>query len=158
VIDHSEFTPTSTSATPDAAGGGQRTGRLRRLAKRERGQNLVEFALMSPLLFLLVFGIIDFGIGLHSWITVTNAAREGARLAAVHATEDEIIAKVEDVAANIDEDRMDIVVTGEDPDIENSGEPVTVEVTYEYDLMTPLAGILQIPTLDIVSTAEMRLE
>lgn len=113
---------------------------------------------MAPLLFLLVFGIIDFGIGLHSWITVTNAAREGARLGAVHASEAEIIAKVEESAHNVDPADLDITVTNEDPDGLSTGEPVTVEVAYEYTLMTPLSAMLQIPSFNIVSTAEMRLE
>ncbi|MEX1253827.1 MAG: TadE/TadG family type IV pilus assembly protein [Dehalococcoidia bacterium] len=132
--------------------------RLGRFARRERGQNIVEFAIMAPLLFLLVFGIIDFGIGLHSWITVTNAAREGARLGAVHASEAEIIAKVEESAHNVDPADLDITVTNEDPDGLSTGEPVTVEVAYEYTLMTPLSAMLQIPSFNIVSTAEMRLE
>jgi Flp pilus assembly protein TadG len=43
----------------------------------------VEFALLLPLLLLLVFGIIDFGRALNAQITLTQAAREGARLAAL---------------------------------------------------------------------------
>jgi Flp pilus assembly protein TadG len=135
----------------------QSNGR-RRLARRDRGQSLVEFALILPLLFIIVFGIIDFGMGFHSWITVTNSAREGARLGAVHASEDEIIAKVNDTANNLNPDNLDITVTNADPEGDHVGEPVTVEVNYEYDLITPLAGILHVPTFNISSTAEMRLE
>ena len=47
------------------------------------GQALVEFAIILPLLMLLVFGIIEFGRFLYLKNSVTNAAREGARLAAV---------------------------------------------------------------------------
>jgi Flp pilus assembly protein TadG len=43
----------------------------------------VEFALLLPLLLLLVFGIIDFGRALNAQITLTQAARTGARLAAL---------------------------------------------------------------------------
>jgi Flp pilus assembly protein TadG len=113
---------------------------------------------MAPILFLLVFGIIDFGIGLHSWITVTNAAREGARLGAVHGSEDEIIAKVGQSAHNVDPADLDVTVTNADPDILHSGEPVTVEVEYDYTLMTPLGAIISVPSFHISSTAEMRLE
>ena len=52
-------------------------------AARERGAAAVEFALLLPVLLLLVFGIIDFGRALNAQITLTQAAREGARLAAV---------------------------------------------------------------------------
>ena len=50
---------------------------------RDRGATAVEFALLLPLLLLIVFGIIDFGRALNAQITLTQAAREGARLAAL---------------------------------------------------------------------------
>ena len=56
----------------------------------EKGQALVEFTLLVPIFLLLLFAIIDFGMGFYSWITVTNAAREGARLGAVLATQQQI--------------------------------------------------------------------
>ena len=46
----------------------------------DRGAAAVEFALLLPLLLLLVFGIIDFGRALNAQVTLTQAAREGARL------------------------------------------------------------------------------
>jgi hypothetical protein len=53
----------------------------RRLAQRERGAELIEFALVLPLLLLLVLGIVDFGFLFQRLEVVTNAAREGARIA-----------------------------------------------------------------------------
>jgi len=53
----------------------------RRLAKTERGAELIEFALVLPLLLLLVLGIVDFGFLFQRLEVVTNAAREGARIA-----------------------------------------------------------------------------
>ncbi len=50
---------------------------------RDRGATAVEFALVLPLLLLLVCGIIDFGRALNAQITLTQAAREGARLEAL---------------------------------------------------------------------------
>ena len=52
----------------------------------QRGQSLTEFALVTPILFALVFGIYDFGRGMSANVTVTNSAREGARYLATHAT------------------------------------------------------------------------
>ena len=46
-----------------------------------RGQSLVEFALVSPLLVMLVFGIVDFGRAIYYENAITNAAREGSRVA-----------------------------------------------------------------------------
>ena len=46
----------------------------------QRGQAVIELALTLPLLLVVVFGIIDFGFMFQRYESVTNAAREGARL------------------------------------------------------------------------------
>jgi len=46
----------------------------------ERGAELIEFALVLPLLLLLIAGVVDFGMMFQSYEVVTNAAREGARV------------------------------------------------------------------------------
>ncbi|MGH8998037.1 MAG: TadE/TadG family type IV pilus assembly protein [Acidimicrobiia bacterium] len=58
---------------------------MRRLARLEdeRGANLVEFALVLPVLVALVFGIVEFGIAYNSNLELRSGSREGARLAAV---------------------------------------------------------------------------
>ena len=55
--------------------------RQTRLWHSEQGAELVEFALTFPLLLLLVLGVIDFGFLFQRYEVVTNAAREGARVA-----------------------------------------------------------------------------
>ena len=50
----------------------------------ESGQDLVEFALLLPLLLLLLFGIIEFGIAVFSYNTTANVGREVARYGSVH--------------------------------------------------------------------------
>lgn len=54
-----------------------------RRARDERGATMVEFAIIAPLLFLLLFGIIDFGWLLNQQQDVRYGSREGARIAAV---------------------------------------------------------------------------
>ncbi len=49
--------------------------------KSQRSQGLTEFALIAPVILLLTFGIIDFGRGLYFYITLQQAANEGARVA-----------------------------------------------------------------------------
>ncbi len=62
-----------------------RSNSIRR-RRHPRGQSLVEFALVVPIMLLLLSGILDFGFMLYSRMTVINAAREGARSALnVHA-------------------------------------------------------------------------
>lgn len=55
---------------------------LTRIRRRtERGQAIVELALTLPLLLLIILGVFDFGLLFQQYEVVTNAAREGARLA-----------------------------------------------------------------------------
>jgi Flp pilus assembly protein TadG len=149
----------------------------RRRKNGEKGQALVEFALLVPIFAILLFAIVDFGMGFYSWITVTNSAREGARVGAVHAPLDVasspcfgkgsleqcIYDRVLDSADLADEaTKMTVTITNAQG---QSGESVVVKVDYEYDLITPLAGLVQFvsgdtigPTLNLSSTADMRLE
>jgi len=149
----------------------------RRRKNGEKGQALVEFALLVPIFAILLFAIVDFGMGFYSWITVTNSAREGARVGAVHAPlgvasspcfgkaslEQCIYDRVLDSADLADEaTKMTVTITNAQG---QSGESVVVKVDYGYDLITPLAGLVQFisgdtigPTLNLSSTADMRLE
>jgi hypothetical protein len=52
---------------------------MRGTGTRRRGQALIEFALVMPLLFLLILNLVNFGAFIHAMITVTNAARTGAQ-------------------------------------------------------------------------------
>ena len=52
-----------------------------RSPRSERGAQLIEFALVLPLLLLIILGIMDFGLLFQRYEAVTNAAREGARIA-----------------------------------------------------------------------------
>ena len=143
----------------------------------EKGQALVEFTLLVPIFLLLLFAIVDFGMGFYSWITITNAAREGARLGAVHAPLNVasspcfgkaslkvcIEDRVRDASDLTNEaTKMTVTVTGADLP---PGESVVVKVDYQYDLITPLASIALFfsgntigPSLNLSSTADMRLE
>jgi Flp pilus assembly protein TadG len=132
------------------------------MIRGERGTSLVEFVLVLPIFLLLVFAIVDFGMGFHAWLTVTNSAREGARYGAVRATEAEIRNRVVDTADSLDPSKMTITVTNAQGD---PGESVVVQVEYEYALITPLDNILGLisggsvgPTITFSSTADMRLE
>src|SRR5262249_5462823 len=58
--------------------------RRRYRAQEERGVALVEFALVAPLLLVLLFAILDFGRTFNYWIDATHLANEGARWAVVN--------------------------------------------------------------------------
>ena len=56
---------------------------LRRHERASRGQTLVEFALVLPVFLLVFMGIVDFGRAIYTYNTLSNSAREGARVAIV---------------------------------------------------------------------------
>lgn len=134
----------------------------RRTGKREGGQSLVEFALVLPIFLLVLFAIVDFGMAFHAWITVTNSAREGARVGAVRASEADIEQRVRDTAESLDQDDLLVTVSNAEG---VPGESVVVDVSYGYSLITPLADIITMVSggnisgsLTLSSTADMRLE
>jgi Flp pilus assembly protein TadG len=57
---------------------------MRRLRSRRRGQALVEMALITPLLFFILLGIVDLGRAYYQYTVMTNAVREGARYVAAN--------------------------------------------------------------------------
>lgn len=147
-------------------------GARARRRRNERGQGLLEFAAVVPIFLLIVMGVIDFGVGLKTWIQITNAAREGARYGAVHCSAGEIdgtpvIDLVEDRAIDsatglgLDSSNVDVssnCVAG------NSTESVNVTIEYDYNLISPLGGMMSflgggIPSsIKLTSSADMRME
>ena len=135
--------------------------------KGEVGQAMVEFALVLPIFLVVVFAIVDFGMGFNAWITVSNASREGARIGVVGANSATITAKVQSTASSLKDTSTNLHVTvtnasdqGGDP-----GESVKVAVEYDYHLITPLSNIMGVisggsigPDLHFHSTSEMRIE
>ena len=102
--------------------------------KREEGAAAVEFALVLPLLMLILFGIIEFGFALYNKEVITNASREAARAGIVQApklteTDIETVAKAYLTSAGWDETKADINITGAGGLFPN---PLTVTVDYPY--------------------------
>jgi Flp pilus assembly protein TadG len=68
---------------------------LRRLRRgRERGQSLVEISLLLPLFLVIIVGLIEIADAMNAYITVTDAARDGARLGSKGASDDAVRALV----------------------------------------------------------------
>jgi Flp pilus assembly protein TadG len=108
--------------------------RNRRLTHDQQGQTMVEFALVLPIICLLLFGVIQFGILYKDYVTVTDAARAGARKAAVSRLESNpegaTEAKVRAAAADLDQAKLTVSVVAS-PAWEH-GADVTVEAKYPY--------------------------
>lgn len=108
----------------------------RRHGDGERGQALVEFAFVLPILLLLLLGIIQFGLLFYTCIDLTSATRDGARKVAVSRA----TGGVEDAARKTIRDSLTVVeysattVTVSPGSPWAAGVPVTVKVTYPYSL------------------------
>lgn len=96
---------------------------------------MIEFALVMPILFLLVFGIIEFGRGYHTRSSLTHAAREGVRVAALDSGDPVQVAR--DAAPNLEPGDITVTVS---PDPCVPGDPVTVTLNYDHDYDIPLFG------------------
>jgi TadE-like protein len=109
--------------------------RTRAHIRREEGQTMVEFALVLPILCLILFAILQFGLLYNNYVTVTDAARIGARKAAVSRHEADpvavTVAKVHDAASDLDLSELDVFVTATGWE---HGESVTVEARYPYEI------------------------
>jgi hypothetical protein len=129
-----------------------------------RGASAVEFALIMPIFFLLLFGIVDFGWYFFNQHTIQYATREGTRLALVGATlkdehgnemtrEESIIRTIKHsaaIAVNPDDLRISIYPVGSgysDPEewettinAGSGGDYMRVRVLYTYNFLTPMIG------------------
>ena len=86
-------------------------GRRKLSFASEAGAAAVEFALVSILLFMLVFGIIEFVFAFHSWDATSNAAREGAREGAVRSDVAVIEARVRAASDFLDQSQLNVSIT-----------------------------------------------
>lgn len=128
--------------------------------RSESGTAAVEFALLLPLLVILLFGIIEFGIALYRQAILTNASREGARVGIVQSTPPITTAQIN--AA------IDIYLTSAGITPGNvtrtiipgatTGAPVrvTLVLPYTYAVLPGLTGIT--PNINLTAWTEMRHE
>lgn len=130
--------------------------RLYKFKNNENGQTLVEFALILPILLLLVMGIIQFGIIFSAQIGITNAAREGARMAAVGHNTDDVRQRVNDtLGSHISLGTLSTNVVYPT----NIGEDVTVTVSGPVELIVPLPNVF-VPgnSITLTKVSTMRAE
>lgn len=131
--------------------------RIAQFIKENRGQAMVEMALVLPLLLLLLFGIMECGRLFASYIEVEHATRDGARYAAVHssASDDDIKSVIIDKCVLVSLNDSDITVA---ESTENGDTWKKITVDFEVDIITPLIGDLLGDTVELTSTMAMRIE
>ena len=147
----------------------------------QRGAVVVEFALIVPMLLLIVFGILDFGYMLNRNTIVSNASRDGARTASLDgsyadicttvkselqdsgisvptactATTGSTIIKID--CKKVDNTACNATSTTYDT-LAVSGATAIVTITYTYTYITPLIGQLFGSTEVFTQTTQMRVE
>jgi Flp pilus assembly protein TadG len=142
--------------------------------RRSRGQALVEFALVFPIALIVLFGIFDVGRLVFMYTGLTNAAREGARLAIVNQDVPRVEQRVQDTSfgstvSNIG-DPLDPVVAyyHEDPNIDDptanpecativTGCVAVVTARVEWSAITPIIGSI-IGPITLTGRSELPVE
>ena len=120
---------------------------MRKLFAKETGAGLVEFALVLPVLVLLVLGVFDIGQGYRTYITLENSVREGARWLQTHPRDLDTVnmarARVLAEAGNIPLTADQIIITPSQASYQ-AGDKITVAIDYPYALM--FGAITGLPT------------
>lgn len=129
-----------------------------KINKHKKGQAMVETALVLPIIILIVFGIIEFGRILNTYIVLTNASREGARYSAVGKDNTFVDTAVINRAAPIPIKISNIDIDHDKTDPKNYY--VTVTISYDLPLITPVIRNLISPggTFNIKTSTIMRSE
>ena len=131
---------------------------------RERGSVAVEFALLLPILLLLVFGIIDFGRAISYQITLTQAAREGARVASLGYSTSAVTTRAQSAAYPLSPVPT-VTVTSACPTGAGTGVDAVVKLTYTFTFITPVGAFAAMfgtasfgSTLSLSATGEVPCE
>jgi hypothetical protein len=146
----------------------QRIARAIVRLREARGDALVEFALVAPLLFLVLYGMIDFGKAFNYWHDENHLAAQGARLAAVNnvapgncpdgTTPSSLQAYIK-CNADTSELLNNATVCISFPNgSQKAANPVTVSVTTSYTWLPIVGSAFGATTTSIGGTATMRLE
>ncbi|MFD5276599.1 TadE/TadG family type IV pilus assembly protein [Pseudarthrobacter sp. NPDC058362] len=105
----------------------------------ERGAAAVEFSILLPLLLLLVLGTVEFGRAYNAQITLTNAARDGARVMAISNDPAAARTAAKNAAASVSTSipSSDITLSSE---VCSAGNQVTLTINYTLATITGIAG------------------
>ncbi len=113
------------------------------LLKGEKGQSMVEFALLLPILILILLMIMEGGLIFGGYLELQNAARDGARYASVHTDkQDQTSINTYITGKNfIIVDKSNLVQPIGFTKVTNAqGTVLTVTLTYKYPIITPIIG------------------
>ena len=125
-----------------------------RIRAGECGSSVVEFALLLPILLLVLLALVQVGVLARDSLLLTQASRAGAREAAVQPSSDAVEQAVRDAAPGLEADRLSVNIDRSG----TRGSPVTVSVGYEAPVATLLGGWLLPASVPLAASATMRQE
>lgn len=128
----------------------------RRRARSYRGQAMVEFAFVLPLLILMLVGILDLGRAVFAYNSVSNAARSATRVAIVNQHPDAIELAAVNEAVGLTPVEVTVTHDATCPTVQR-GCVVTVEVEHPWEAVTPILGSIVGP-ITLSSDAKMPIE
>lgn len=129
---------------------------MKRLRSDERGQAITEFALVIPVLLLILMGVVEIGRIFHAYLVVEEAARDAARYVSVGVADSKVATAIANDTTTLG--TVTYTITPSDPAERLSGQPITVHISYPVNLITPvLDKIFPNPTV-VQSTITMRKE
>ena len=125
--------------------------------KKSKGQAIVEMAFILPILLLILMGIIEFGRIFNTYLLLTNASREGARVASVGGMDSDVINSIGNVTPTLNQTSLKITI---DPleGARSRGLPVTVTTTYNVQLICPIVNVILPNPFPLASQTTMRTE
>ncbi len=143
----------------------RRVSRLDKLCQSSRtirrGAAVVEFAIVAPVFVLFVFGMIEYGRMVMVQQILTNASREGARVAVLEgSTSSDVVDAVLDycTASRLALDANDVVLDPTDPAAAGFGEPVSVTLQVEFRDVSWLPSPMYLGATQLNATSVMRKE
>jgi Flp pilus assembly protein TadG len=125
--------------------------------RNQQGQTMTEFALVLPVLALLLFAVVQFGIVFNNYVTLTDATRAGARKAAVsrQASNPAGVAEtaVRNSASDLTQSKLNVTITS----TWKPSDDVTVRATYPWKVSLPMLGLV-VKAGTLSSTTKERVE
>lgn len=127
------------------------------MVKEEKGQSLIEFALVLPLLLLLLVGIFDFGRIIYSYMHLHITAQETVRLGGLGRTDAEMTAFARQLNHLGNSNQLKVAVSPSDS-TRRSGGYVTVTLEYPVNYVTPMLSRILPSPLMIKTDSTIRVE
>ena len=125
--------------------------------KNEKGQSLIEFTILLPLLLLLLMGILEFALMLNSYLSINNSAREGARLGIIDGSNLEISELITSISPNLRTENLVVNILPLEGS-RKSGDTITVEVIYNYQVSIPIISNILNDVVVLKAKTSMRME